>query len=363
MRQGFRGVPLKHLMHIEKAGKTYWYFRRKGHKPVRLPDPSDPGFAAAYAAALAPHAPPPKAAPGTVAALIEATRRSERFLSVSATYRKTLARHFDAIRAEGGDAPARGIREEHIRANVHGSRNPTDRLKAWRFLCAFGLDVGLLKADHSVAVPAVSRPKTVGLEPWTAAEKEAFRARWPIGTVPRAAMELLNWTGFRIGDAVMIGPGHIDRSGVLIFAQSKVKEPAFVPWTCPVPDSAADDAWERDLMHQALAALGRRQMTFLATAGGRTRSEKALGNMIRDAAREAGVEKSAHGLRKTRGISLAEGGSGAHGIMAWLGHQTLKEAEHYTKLASRRRAVLGHERNGNGANFSGDGRTAAKTGS
>lgn len=350
MRQSVRGVRVKHLMEIRKGGRSYWYFRRKGQKPVRLPDPSDPTFPAAYAAAHDAHAPKPQAALGSVAGLIEAAKRSDRYLSRSATYRKTLARHFDAIRAEGGDAPAKGLREKHIRANVHGCENPTDRLKAWRFICAFGLDKGLLEVDPSAPVPAVSRPKTTGHEPWTDDDKDRFRARWPIGTVPRAAMELLNWTGFRIGDAVMIGPGHVDRSGVLIYSQSKVKEPAFVPWTCPVPPAALHDAWERDMMHAALAALDRRQMTFLATAGGGARSEKALGNMIRAAARVAGVEKSAHGLRKTRGISLAEGGSGAHGIMSWLGHQTLKEAEHYTKLASRRRAVLGTEQKPNGAN-------------
>lgn len=350
MRQSIRGVRVKHLMEIRKGGKSYWYFRRKGQKPISLPHPDDPAFPAAYAAAHAAHGPKPKAALGSIAGLIEAAMRSDRYLSRSATYRQTLARHFEAIRTEGGDAPAKGIRDKHIRANVHSCENPTDRLKAWRFLCAFGVDKGLLDADHSLPVPAVSRPKTTGHEPWTDADKEAFRARWPIGTVPRAAMELLNWTGFRIGDAVMIGRGHVDRTGVLTYSQSKVKEPAFVPWTCPVPDAALHDAWERDMMHEALAALDRRQMTFLATESGHPRSEKALGNMIRDAARAAGVEKSAHGLRKTRGISLAEGGSGAHGIMSWLGHQTLKEAEHYTKLASRRKAVLGTEQKQNGAN-------------
>ena len=82
-------------------------------------------------------------------------------------------------------------------------------------------------------------------------------------------------------------------------------------------------------------------MTFLATEYGSARSEKGLGNMIRAAAREVGIEKSAHGLRKSRGIALAEAGLSAHGIMAWLGHQTLKEAQHYTEEADRWRAVIG----------------------
>jgi len=352
MRQDFRGVRVKHLMRVQKRGKVYWYFRRKGQKTIRLPDPDDPAFPEAYAAAVADSAPRPKARPGSVSRLIEAARRSDRYLSRSATYRQTLARHFDAIREAGGEAPARGLRDHHIRANVHACENPTDRLKAWRFLCAFGADTGLLPTDPSRSVPAVSKAKTTGHEPWTYAEKEAFRARWPVGTVARAAMELLNWTGLRIGDAVMIGPGHIDRMGVLIWTQSKVKEPAFIPWTCSVPAPAVHDAHERDMMHDALSALGRRQMTFLATERGAARSSKALGHLIASAARDAGVEKSAHGLRKTRGISLAEGGASAHAIMSWLGHQTLKEAEHYTKLASRRRAVFGTEQDQNAPNLS-----------
>ncbi|TDX20867.1 tyrosine-type recombinase/integrase, partial [Rhodovulum visakhapatnamense] len=55
----------------------------------------------------------------------------------------------------------------------------------------------------------------------------------------------------------------------------------------------------------------------------------------------------AHGLRKTRGVALAEAGASAHQIMSWLGHQTLKEAEHYTRQASRRRAVMGEEQEQN----------------
>ena len=347
MRQDVRGVRVKHVMRVQKRGQTYWYFRRKGYKTIRLPDPSDPAFPGAYAAADAASAPKSKARPGSVAGLIDAARKSDRFLSRSTAYRRTLARHFDAILDAGGSAPTRGLRDHHIRANVHSSENPTDRLKAWRFLCAFGADTGLLATDPSKAVPPVGKLKTTGHEPWTYAEKEAFRARWPIGTVARAAMELLNWTGLRIGDAVNVGPGHVDRMGVLVFSQSKVKEPAFIPWTCPVPRTAGHDAHERDMMHDALAALGRYQMTFLATERGAARSSKALGNLVASAARAAGINKSAHGLRKARGISLAEGGTSAHGIMSWLGHQTLKESEHYTKLASRRRAVIGTEQDQN----------------
>ena len=351
MFNGIRGVRLKGLWRAQRGGVTYWYVRRKGRPLIRLPNlPQDhPEFIAAWVAAWAdaPAEIAPSALPGSIGALIEATLASERFRGgISETYRRTLRRHFDAIREKGGAAPSRGLGPEAIRANVTKSSNPTDRLKAWRFLCGFGVAAGILSTDPSALVKAPKRARTEGHPPWTDADKAAFRARWPIGTTKRAAMEVLNWTGLRTIDAVSIGPGHVNRRGVLVHTQSKVKRPSYCPWTAPVPAFAAHDAHERDMMHEALQALNVRQMTFLATAGGAPRSEKALGQMIRVAARDAGVGKSAHGLRKTRGISLAEGGATAHQIMSWLGHQTLKEAEEYTREAAREKAVFGIDWNG-----------------
>lgn len=127
------------------------------------------------------------------------------------------------------------------------------------------------------------------------AEIEAFRARWPIGSATRAAMEILRFTGARISDAVRIGPDMVARDGVLTYRQVKTGGPAHVPWTCPLPDFAGHLETDREMMHRALEVLAG-QMTFLA-ARGRTRSEKALGTMIREAAREAGFQKTAYGLR------------------------------------------------------------------
>ncbi|MGD9918007.1 MAG: tyrosine-type recombinase/integrase [Paenirhodobacter sp.] len=96
-------------------------------------------------------------------------------------------------------------------------------------------------------------------------------------------------------------------------------------------------------MHAALLCL-EGHMTFLATHGGRTRSHKALGTLISDAAREAKITgRSAHGLRKSRAMQLAEAGATTHQIAAWTGHQSLSEVQHYTEAADRRRAVRGTE--------------------
>ncbi|WP_342023736.1 tyrosine-type recombinase/integrase [Jannaschia faecimaris] len=248
-----------------------------------------------------------------------------------------------------------GLKQHHVETDCDRAASPIDRLKAWRFLCA--VNKRRMANDPTIGV-RIDRPKTDGHPPWTAADVAAFRARWPISTAPRRAMELLFWTGVRIGDACVIGPGHI-RDGVLSFRQGKTGDDAHVPWTGPLADHAAHLQADRDLMHQALTHVPR-QMTFLATTQGRPKSSKSLGQMIRTAAREAGVEKSAHGLRKARAVALAEGGATTHQIAAWTGHQSLKEVERYTRAASRRRANMGPEQERNTSTQAAPSRTHAR---
>lgn len=113
-----------------------------------------------------------------------------------------------------------------------------------------------------------------------------FRGKWRIGSVQRLCFELILWTGARISDAAKIGPVMVGRDGMLQFTQQKTGEPAFVPWTCALPAHGRDMRADRDMMHAALGARSEIHMTFLATAQGRTRSSKALGHVISDAAKE-----------------------------------------------------------------------------
>lgn len=341
-------VTLKYVNTIRRNGKVYRYLRAPGAPSVRLPNIDDPRFLEAYTAAL--KAVPQRAAPGTIAATVEACLRSERAKGLSAPYRAALRRHMDAIRGQAQDARLGHLRPEHVRADVSALPGSValSRLKAWRFLCGWAVDSGLLSTDPTAGVK-VALPEAEGHAPWTADEIERFRTRWPVGTAPRACFEVLHWTGARIGDAVALGPGMVGRDGVLAYRQSKTRGMAYVPWSCPLPAYASGMATDRAEAHRAIEPLAG-HMTFLATAQGRARSSKALGNMIREAAREAGVEKSAHGLRKTRAVALAEAGATTHQIAAWTGHETLKEVAHYTEQADRRRAVMGTEQDRNPTN-------------
>ncbi|SHM20561.1 hypothetical protein SAMN05444389_10518 [Paracoccus solventivorans] len=55
------------------------------------------------------------------------------------------------------------------------------------------------------------------------------RAHWKIGTVQRAAFELLYWTAARTNDAVTLGPRNVGPNGILTFQQSKTGGIAYVP--------------------------------------------------------------------------------------------------------------------------------------
>jgi len=143
---------------------------------------------------------------------------------------------------------------------------------------------------------------------------------------------------------VRLGPGMVNRDGVLAYRQQKTGGIAYVPWTCALPPYVTTA--DRDMMLAAIAPLSG-HMTYLATRADRPRSGKSIGGDLAAAARKAGLNRTAHGLRKSRATFNAEGGATAHQIAAWTGHESLSEVAHYTRAVDRMRAVMGTERDGN----------------
>lgn len=340
-------VTLQHIQTVRRGSRVYRYLRLPGQPRIKLPDlPLDhPDFLAAYNAARADAPKATRAPAGSIAAAIESLLRSAAFTGNSDGYQKIIRRHLDAIRGQAGDAMMRHLRGEDIQDDLEplAPVAARDRMKAWRMLCGYALEKRLIRSDPTMTVRRPGAPKLVGHAPWTPAQIDAYRARWKIGTIQRAAMEILYWTGARRSDVVMMGRGMVDRSGVLTYRQQKTGEDAYIPWTCPLPAHAADGDADRQMMHGALAAISTGHMTFLATRRGTTRDSNGLGNLISAAAEKAGFDRSAHGLRKSRAIWLADHGATPHQIGAWTGHQSLAEIAHYTKAADRKRAVMGSD--------------------
>jgi len=90
-------------------------------------------------------------------------------------------------------------------------------------------------------------------------------------------------------------------------------------------------------LHEALAAVPEKQLTFLVTDKGKPFTFAGFGNWFRDRCIEAELPKecSAHGLRKAACRRLAEAGCTAHQIAAISGHLSLREVERYTKAADQ----------------------------
>lgn len=343
-------VTLKHVQTVRKGDRVHRYLRIPGQPRLRLPDlpPDHPDFLLAYAQAMAEA--PARAGPGTIRAAIDGLIRSRSWAALSPGYRMILRRHLGAIRIAADDARIAHLRTAHIQVDLRALTDvqKRDRLKAWRQLCRHALAEGMIEADPSEGVRRTPLHHT-SHPVWTPDQITVFRARWPIGTVQRAVMELLFWTGARIGDACRIGPGMVGRDGVLAFRQQKTGDMAYVPWTAALPAYAAGMKADRDLMHAAVAAVAQGHMTWLATANG-TRSHKSAGHLIAHAAAAAGFDRSAHGLRAARAVALAEAGANPLQIGAWTGHHSLSEVAHYVAEADRRRHVMGTEQDGNSVN-------------
>ncbi|WP_422074164.1 tyrosine-type recombinase/integrase [Tranquillimonas rosea] len=319
------------------------YYRPKGDKPVRLPPEDDPGFLTAYmkAAGLS-EKPLPNARTGTLAAAIVAYRRSDIYLALAQSTRATWGRALDDMRRRYGQVPLDKITTKNIRADLAKlDGNPANnRRKVWRGLFRWCLDAGMIETNPAEAVKARKVPKTDGHIPWTPDDVQAFRDRWPYQTPQRLAFELIFWTGARISDARLLGPGMVDADGWLSYTQKKTGGRVAVPWTAPAPAYAAADGH----LAAALAAVRHRHMAWMVTAHGQTRSEKAASQWFSAAARAAGIKgKGAHGLRKSRAIIMRENGASTDQRAAWLGHESLSEVEQYGKDADRRRIISGTE--------------------
>ncbi|WP_104491974.1 tyrosine-type recombinase/integrase [Paracoccus denitrificans] len=342
-------VKLKHVKTITKGnGRQFTYLAVPGHKLVRLPDgpKNSPEFLMAYAAALAASAPERKGRPvanGSIAAAIISYQRSADFTGMATTTQQQRRRHLSHIADTWGNARLVDLRASHIEADIsklapHPANN---RRKAWRCLCTWAKRNRLIAQDPSAEVDKIATAKSDGFKPWLPNEIEKFRKRWPMTSPQRLAMELIYWTAARASDAVRIGPGMVSKDGWLTFRQRKTGGEVSVPFNRTLPGFAIGMQADLDALKEAIAQAPR-HMTWLVTAQGKARSEKAFSSWFAGAAADAGVKgKSAHGLRKSRAMALAEAGATAHQIAAWTGHESLSEVQRYSKAADRKRILSG----------------------
>jgi len=332
MRRALAKIDLPNVQAFkDRHGKRRHYYRRRGHKPVRIEgEPGTALFAQSYQAAVAASKPSnaePHEGPRSMGALIAEYYRSLDFARLKPTTQRGHKGLLQAFRKAHGHKSAQQLTYINVNYLLHGMADRPAQASNLRKRLITILDLaedlgwipkGSNPARHSRKVKYVA----AGHPPWTDDDIAAFEKEWKAGTRERLALYLFLYTGQRVSDVCGMGRQHVDDLGVSVVQQKSGKR-------------------LKIKLHPKLAAeiaLAPICTTFLMTAYDAPFTVKGLSNWISERARLAGLEgKTAHGLRKAAGRRLAEAGCAAHEIAAVLGHDSLAMVQHYTRDVDQQR--------------------------
>ena len=155
----------------------------------------------------------------------------------------------------------------------------------------------------------------------------AYERRWPIGTRERVWFDILLYTGLRRGDAVRLGRQHVRQGVATLYTE---KSQGRVEVTLPL----------LPVLMATLEAGPCGDMTFVCGAARKPLTKESFGNMFREACNAAGVNKSAHGLRKAGATRAAENGATVPELEAIFGWEGGQMAALYTRAANRRKLSI-----------------------
>lgn len=325
------GIRLKGLKVYTVGPHVYVYHRASGR---RLPPMDDPGFLRAYTEAE--RAPKTVSRHETFAAVLDLWRKSDTFAALAPSTQQWMWRVAAKLSDKYGHVPTDQIKAKHIEKDLD-QMSPVvanNRLKVWRAVLKTAKRNGIVPENEAAAVEKHREGRVAGFIPWSLADIAAYRAKWQIGAPQRTAMEVIYWTGARVVDARTLGSHQIDADGFLLFRQAKTGV------TCTMPVLRLPE-WMQALSddHAHLAA-SIREGTWIVTERDEPRTQKGLSQWLAASARAAGLEnRTAHGLRKSRAIALAEAGFTTMQLRAWIGHEDLDSLDVYVRDASKKRVL------------------------
>jgi integrase len=306
--------------------RRYYYFRRPGAKPIRLPDFGTPEFEIAYQKALHAEAPAigaDRTLPGTLNAAIVSYYGCLAFRELAPSSQAMRRSYLERFRERYGNSRLATMPPEFIVQMINKMEPFSARnwFKCVRALMQHAVSIGLCKIDPTQGVK-LPKVKSDGIHAWSEAEIAQFESFHAIGTKPRLALALALYTGQRRGDLVRMGRQHI-RNGVIEVRQEKTRTILEIPL-------------HPDLIN-VIEGSNLVDLTFLTTKSRRPFAPNGLSGEFRSWCDAAGLPSqcSIHGLRKAAARRLAEAGCSAHEIAAITGHKTLKEIEHYTRSADQ----------------------------
>jgi len=252
---------------------------------------------------------PRRTGEGTLSWLIARYQGSSSWSSLAKATQRQRANFFKGTLTTAGEMPYKDITRKHIidgrEARHHTPSQANNWLDAMRRLFAWAVEQEFLTVNPVEGVKNVKRPKSEGFIPWSEADVDAFERRWRVGSRERLCLSILMYTGLRRSDAARLGRQHI-RNGAVHIVAEKTGTQLTIP-ILPELQSILDGTPGGNL-------------TFIATASGAPMTKESFGNWFGEACRAAGVNKSAHGLRKLAATRLANAGvseAELDAIMGW----------------------------------------------
>lgn len=323
--------PRKPHLHRERNrhGVHVWYVR-KGQGPrfrLRGEYGSD-DFNAQYEAAIQGKLPKRgQATAGTLHWLWDAYRKTDGWKALSPATRRQRENIMLHVLKAAGDEPFGAIGSEDIQDGLdRRSDTPSaarNFLDTMRGLFRWAKARGHVRRDPTAEVKAPKRRRNAGFAAWTREDVAAYQERWPLGTRQRVWLDVLLYTGPRRGDASRLGNHLVDEEGIISFATEKNGTPVTIPMLT--------------VLQRTLLAGPRGRETWIIGAHGKPFVKEAFGNAFSEAARAAGVPKSAHGVRKIAATIAAENGATEAELDAIFGWTGGRMSAHYTRNANRAR--------------------------
>lgn len=322
---------------ITRHGKVVWYVRKSHSRRIRLKaEYGTPEFADEYQKAIdrqpAPSTKPAKASAGSLEWLWIRYRETTAWTALRPATRKQRENIMRHVLKTSARASANAIECKDI-ANGRDRRSSTPAqarnfLDVMRGLFRWAAEAGLVSQDPTLEVKNPPKKQGEGFPVWTEEDVDKYCERWPLGTKERVWLDLLLYTGLRRGDVVTLGRQHV-REGVATLRTEKSGR--MVTVTLPIlPVLAA-----------TLKAGPIGELSFVCGEKRKPLTKESFGNMFVKACRAAGIEKSAHGVRKISATRAAENGATVAELEALFGWQGGGMASLYTKGANRKRLAQG----------------------
>lgn len=337
-----RPLPLYVYAERTRHGRIAFYFRTGKGSRARLPD--DPGsaeFKVAYAAALSDSAKPKedtRVGVHSLAWLIRTYRLSTDYQALAMATRRQRDNIFEHVEASAGKVAYKAISKKHIiEGRERRAATPAQArnfLDAMRGLFRWAESAELVNVDPTATVKNPKRPKGDGFPAWTDDDVAAYEAKWKPGTKERVWLHVLLYTGLRRGDAVLIGRQHV-KDGIATIKTEKTDTEVYIKIAPELEKSLANGPTG--------------DLHWIVGESGKPLTKETFGNYFRDACNEAGITKSAHGLRKLAATRASDAGLSTTELEAMFGWNGGTMASHYTRTADRKRQSLrGWGKMGNG---------------